>query len=405
MIENYNIAIVGRHTYCGSGGTAVHPTEIARVLSKRNKVFFVTTWDHIGGLDAAGSHNEVIHENDNLTVYVEKARHHGKALQKIKRAYLIRNNVDLFHIHDFRLGLLGVIESKRPIILTVHGYLIETTAKDSLLYWTYLKLMKKTVKRADAVIAVDKTICNWLEHEIVNVTDKLYCIPNGADINKFSPSLDGSEIREIYGISNSDQLIFCARYFYPKNAVESTIEAVPMILKEYPNTKLMLAGKGPSEDKLKNLVRKLDLNKNVIFCGEVTHDNIPKYFAAADVIVNSFTHISGVEEFETPSLLDALETGRPIGTSIATLEALSTGKPVITSTVGGVKKEVSDREIGILLPDKNPKALADAVLHIFNDPKLARRLGKNAREYIIANRSWDKIVEQISEVYARALEK
>jgi len=395
MIENYNISIVGQHSYCASGGTATHPTEIARVLSKKNKVFFVTTC----------SRKKVVYENDNLIIYMEKAINHGKTFKKIKRAYSIRNNVDLFHIHDFRSGLLGVIEPKRPIILTVHGYITETTNKGSLLYRIFLKLMKVSTKRADAVIAVDKTIYNWLEHEIGCETDRLYYIPNGVDVNKFSPSVDGSEVREVYGISNTDKLIFSARHFVPKNAVEYTIKAMPIILKVHPNAKLMLAGEGPLEDKLKILVRKLDLNENVIFCGVISYDSIPKYYAASDVIVNSFTHISGVEEFETSSLLDAMENGRPIGTSITTLEALSIGKPVITPTVGGIQKEISDREIGILLPDKDPKALADACLHILDDQKLANRLGRNAREYIVANRSWDKIVEQLSEVYTTVLEK
>ena len=401
MIKNYSIGIVGSYSRYTTGGTSIHPTEIARVLSKRNKVFLVTN----------GYRKEIIHENDNLTVYIEKAASHGRTLQKIKRAYLIRNNVDLFHIHDPRSGLFGVIERNKPLILTTHGYLTKEavankkTTENGLLFKIYLKIQKVSTKRADAVIAVDKTIYNWLEHEIGCDTDKLYYIPNGVDTNKFSSSVDGSEIREVYGISNADQIIFSARHFVPKNDVEYTIKAMPMIQKIFPNTKLMLGGKGPLEDKLKILVRKLDINENVIFCGEISHDSIPKYYAMADVIVNSFTHISGVEEFETSSLLDALENGRPIGTSITTLEALSTGKPVITPTVGGIKKEISDREIGILLPDKDPKALADAILHLLDDQKLAKRLCRNAREYVIANRSWDKIVEQLSEVYATVLAK
>ena len=385
MIENYNIAIVGGYSRYSTGGTSVHPTEIARVLSKRNKVFFVTN----------SSRKEVIHENDNLTVYIEKAITHGRTLQKIKRAYLIRNNVDLFHIHDPRSGLFGIIERNKPLILTTHGYITKEavankiTTENSLLFKIYLKIQKVSVKRADAVIAVDKRIYEWLMNEIGCDESKLYHIPNGANIDKFSPYIDGGEIRKKYNVTEQGHLIMCARHFVSKNGVEYLIKAMPIILKAYPDTKLLLVGDGPLKKMLQDIVFKLNLDKNVIFCGIVDHDRIPKYYAASDVSIVPSVHVSGVEE----------------ATSISLLESMATGKPVVASNIGGLKEILSKKNIGILVPDKDPSALAEAVIYVFDYPDRAKRLGQRAREYIAKNHSWDNVAEQISDVYKLALEK
>lgn len=385
MIGNYSIAIVGSYSRYSTGGTSVHPTEIARVLSKRNKVFLVTD----------GSRKEVIHENDNLTVYVEKAARHGRTSQKIKRAYLIRKNVDLFHIHDPRSGLFGVIERNKPLILTTHGYLTneavanKKTTENGLLFKIYLKIQKVSTKRADAVIAVDRRIYEWLMNEIGCDESKLYHIPNGANIDQFSPCIDGSDIRRKYDIAEQGHLIICARHLVSKNGVEYLIKAMPIILKANPNTKLLLAGDGPLKKMLQNLVFELNLAKNVIFCGIVDHDKIPKYYAAANVSVVPSAHVSGVEE----------------ATSISLLESMATGKPVVASNIGGLKEILSNKNIGILVPDKNISALAEAIIYTFDYPDKAKRLGQRAREYIVKNHSWDKVAEQVSDVYELALEK
>ncbi|PIV70385.1 MAG: glycosyltransferase family 1 protein, partial [Euryarchaeota archaeon CG01_land_8_20_14_3_00_38_12] len=132
------------------------------------------------------------------------------------------------------------------------------------------------------------------------------------------------------------------------------------------------------------------LEKNTIFCGMKSNDEVPYYYAASDIIVVPSIHIADVEE----------------ATSITMLEGMASGKPVVASNIGGLKEIIngSDNKIGVLFGEGDYKDMAEKVINLLDNKSVRTEIEKNAREYIESKHTWEKVVEEISKVYQYALD-
>ncbi|MGZ4926111.1 MAG: glycosyltransferase family 4 protein, partial [Halobacteriota archaeon] len=153
--------------------------------------------------------------------------------------------------------------------------------------------------------------------------------------------------------------------------------------------KLVLAGVGPLLREAQMLSAQLGLSEMVIFPGQVPHDQIPSYLAAADVVV-------------VPSIsMDTMEEG----SSTFLLEALATQKPVIATAVGGNRESITHEETGLLLRDKDPHAIAECILRLHRDRAFADKLGHNARAYVVAERTWAENARRVRVAYERTFQE
>jgi glycosyltransferase involved in cell wall biosynthesis len=390
-----------------SGGIATHVKEIADALSEKNRIVVITPHQR-SFTESLGS------------IEVHRVRRLRRRrftmvttiLSLTIAANSLRRRVDLFHSHGFPCSGVGLTNKGCILVLTVHGYasleMITSgrLAADSIALKAMKKFERSVVKRADAIVAVDSTIENWLKEDLNAGEDKVYCIPNGVNTQQFSPNVNGRKIRARYRVKDDEQLIVTIRKFTPKNGVETIIEGFKLLKKRYgfENVRLLLAGGGELKEKFSKMIKESGLEKCVTLEDAVPHEEVPKYFSAADIIANSFTHISGVKEFETSSLFEALEKARPIGTSITTLEALASGKPTVVSTTGGKFRGVSQNDVGVLTPD-NSEILADALAKLLSRRNLLETIGKSGREYVTSKRTWKAIAERVSDVYRFAISK
>jgi glycosyltransferase involved in cell wall biosynthesis len=139
---------------------------------------------------------------------------------------------------------------------------------------------------------------------------------------------------------------------------------------------------------LEGLARSLGLGKTVTFVGAAARADVPGYFAAADVVsVPTVQHEDGYVE----------------GFGYVVLEAGATGTPVIASRVGGLPEAVLDGDTGILVPERDPAALADAIVTLAEDNALRERLGSGAHARALAAPSWETVARQWMEIYERAI--
>jgi len=93
------------------------------------------------------------------------------------------------------------------------------------------------------------------------------------------------------------------------------------------------------------------------------------------------------------------------GVSMFLLESMAMGKPVVATNVSGNPDCIRGRENGLLIPEKNVKAIGDSILELIEDSTLGERFGRNARKEIIDNWTWEKKVREIYEEYKRLLYK
>lgn len=166
--------------------------------------------------------------------------------------------------------------------------------------------------------------------------------------------------------------------------VHYLVEAMPKILSEVPDAKLIICGEGEEKAHLLALIRKFGIKNSVEFYGVVTFDKLVEFYATSTVFV--LPSINRLEAF-----------------GIVQLEAMACRTPVVASNIPGVCSVMEEGKSGLLAEPRNPDSLAEQILKILKDPEMARRMGERGRQLIEEKYNWPVIVDQVLKVYKEAL--
>ena len=160
------------------------------------------------------------------------------------------------------------------------------------------------------------------------------------------------------------------------------LRAIPRIREVFPGIQLLIVGSGKAryEKQLHHICRKLNIERNVVFQPGI--QNVHKALSVMNVFV-------------LPSIQEGL--------GLSLLEALAAGLPVVASNVGGIYSVIRHEENGILVPPKDVKALADAIITVFKDKDYAKRLGQRGKQTVREKFTLDKMIEKVEGFYTRAL--
>jgi glycosyltransferase involved in cell wall biosynthesis len=281
-----------------------------------------------------------------------------------------------FHRVDRALPFLLFFRNN-PKVLTIHGmnYKWEWIRNKGIIVGCIFMIIIKLVnKKMDKIILVDeasKKFCKIPDNKVI-------VIPVGIDTEKFKP-MDKTALREKYKFNKNDKVILYVGRFKKEKRLDLLIKAFIKVKKEIPNCKLVLVGVGSEKQNLSKLVNDLKL-RNVQFMNTVEHDEIPMIMNCADV-------------FALCSLYEGMPT--------VVLEALACGVPVVSTDVGDVHKVVHDNETGYIVKSRTIDAIASKLIEVLtNCYNMKENCVKMTQEY-----SWEKIAEQIKEVYNEVLEK
>lgn len=199
---------------------------------------------------------------------------------------------------------------------------------------------------------------------------KVTVIPNSVELNRFSPAIDGSSIRNKYRLGNAPVIIFHGFLSYPPNreAAQILLDLFPSLLEKHGSVYLLLVGKNPPKTS----------NPNVIVTGFV--ENMPEYIAAADLAV-------------VPLL-------RGGGTKLKLLEYMACGKPVVSTLKGAEGLNLQNgRDI---LMTKNPDSkFIDLVLKLIEDSDLRKKIGINARKKVELFYDWKITAQRAVQIYGK----
>jgi glycosyltransferase involved in cell wall biosynthesis len=229
-------------------------------------------------------------------------------------------------------------------------------------------------KRVDKVIAVSKAT----REEVVRVhrlpEERVVAIHNGIDLSSFT-DLRVQEGEE-HTILSVGRLAWRKGYKY-------LIDAMPNVLSEYSNAKLLLVGDVvTNEVPLQQYVRKLGIENSVLFLGNVSAERLYSLYHEAEVYVQ-------------PSLYE------PFGITI--LEAMSMRKPVVATRVGGIPEIITNGAEGLLVEPRNSLQLGKAIINVFSDSSCRRRFGSNARKRVEREFTWEVIAKKTLEFYTNLL--
>ena len=212
---------------------------------------------------------------------------------------------------------------------------------------------------------------------------ELVQIAPGIALDVFTPGPKPVDLVERYRLK-SVPTILCVGRLVKRKGQDKLIKALPKIKDEFPNVKLILVGEGPLRKKLSKLVKKLQLEDNVIFTGRVSYEELPKYFRVGDI----FAMPARTRNF-------GLEVE---GLGIVYLEASATGLPVIVGSSGGAPDALIQGETGYVVDGRNVEEIARQISYLIRDPESAKRLGAKGRDWIESKWSWQLWGEKFSEV-------
>lgn len=189
---------------------------------------------------------------------------------------------------------------------------------------------------------------------------EIVVIPNG--IAGFEPG-DGARIREELGIAVDAKVVGSVGHLRPEKAYAVLVEAIAMVRQGSRDVVALVAGEGPEREALEALVAGSALDGAVRFVG--ARDDVPDFLAALDIAVCC-------SDFE--------------GSPLSVMEYMEAGLPVVATRVGGLPELVRDDESGLLVPPRDPAAVAAAISRLVDDAALRARLGAHGRE--LRRRQW-----------------
>lgn len=207
-------------------------------------------------------------------------------------------------------------------------------------------------------------------------TDRTDVVPCGVDVHHFTP--DGPVAPRRTGLA---RLLYVGR-LVERKGVDTLVRALPRL----PGAELVVAGGGPDPSgdpvacHLQALAEELEVADRVDLRGPVPRADVPALVRSADVVV-------------------AVPWYEPFG--IVPLEAAACGRPMLGSAVGGLLDSVADGTTGLLVPPRDPDALADAAVRLLDDPRLRGRMGRAARRRAEERFSWERVARATEACYAR----
>ena len=287
----------------------------------------------------------------------------------------------LLHVHSPVLNALPALKAGRalglPVVYEVRAFWEDaavdhgTTTEGSLRYRLTRRLETHALHQADHVF----TICEGLRRDIVGrgiPPDKVTVIPNAVDIENFEPGGQPDEaLKAELGLAGATVLGFIGS-FYAYEGLDLLLDALPALLRDRPELRVLLVGGGPQEAALKAQASALGVADKVVFTGRVPHAQVQRYYDLIDVLTYP-RHSMRLTELVTP---------------LKPLEAMAQGRLLVASDVGGHKELIRDGETGVLFRADSAPALASAVTGL-----LARRadwpsMRAAGRRFVEDERNW-----------------
>lgn len=204
----------------------------------------------------------------------------------------------------------------------------------------------------------------------------------GVDLDEFSPQRNGREP----DLGSGPFLLFVGR-LHPEKGIFDLLEAFAIVKGRLPSVKLILVGDGPARPQVEQLVTKRSWTSSVIVTGTIKNRELPAYFRIADVFVAPSITTQKWEE--------------QVG--MTNIQAMACGVPVVSTRSGAIPEYMPDGVAGILVPERNPQALAEAILSLLEDAELRRRMGEAGRAYAVAFYDARKNVRMVEEVILQIL--
>lgn len=286
---------------------------------------------------------------------------------------------DLIHLHNrFFFTTLVAISWKAtaskeiPLVTTLHTGSPEGIGglggKAACIYDQ--SIGRLIIRNSDWIIGVSNAV-GQIAIGLGAKPRKVSIIRNAVDVERFTPS----------GQKSGKSVLYVGR-LVRNTGPHILLEATPEILNSHPDAEIHLIGSGPMRSQLEKEIHDASMEKSVTLHGFIA-DPV-RYFQQAAV-------------FCRPSFSEGLP--------LTLLEAMATETPPVVTEVSGVPEVVTHGQTGLLLPPNDPYSVADAITELLADATRRQKMGKAAREYVLANHTWEDRTESVMDVYRKFVTK
>lgn len=303
-----------------------------------------------------------------------------------------QERVQVIHAHSPVLNALPAIWAGRRLRLRTvyevrtfwedaavsHG----TSAEGSLRYRLSRGLETMALRRADAVVA----ICRGIRADMAArgiPSDRITLVPNGVDTGWFQPRPRAVELAARLGLGSAPVFAYIGS-FSLYEGLRFLVDAAPGFLQRFPGARLLVVGGGRDEEALREAARRA--GPAVILMGRMPQEQVRDLYTLIDVLILPRRRIR-LTELVTP---------------LKPLEAMAVGTPVLASDIGGHAELISDGETGLLFKAESRDSLVEQAIRLAGDAELRRHLVDNARRWVRAERTWDRVVRNYLPVYQGA---
>jgi glycosyltransferase involved in cell wall biosynthesis len=290
--------------------------------------------------------------------------------------FLRRGGFDVVHTHDLWSNLMGVPAARLagvPAIVSSQRDLAHLDwYRGSRRVWLRRIQNLSSVVLANAIPVRDALIA-----EGGFAAEKLRVIRNGVNIERFRVP---NERELLFPDAGDGKLIVMVGNMHSDvKGHPRLIASAPAVLREFPSTRFVFVGDGEAKEGFSKQVRELGLTRNFLFLG--SRRDIPQILSSCDIAV-------------LPSRAEGLPN--------AVLEYMAAGLPVVVSRAGGGEL-VEDGVTGLLVQTEDSDALSAALLRYLRNPEEAGRMGRNGREFVTRNFSFDRLAREVDELYSALL--
>jgi glycosyltransferase involved in cell wall biosynthesis len=306
--------------------------------------------------------------------------HDVRAYRALRRLFE-SNRYDIVHTHSGKAGFIGRLAAHHagvPVIVhTIHGpsfYRYQNPIGNWIFRWAEQLAANWTTHFISVADAMTE------QYQAAGITGKYVTIHSGMKMEAFlrESKVSAAETPQPQRSGERDLVVGKVARLFRLKGHEYLFEAVPRIVAAVPNVKFLLVGDGIYRERYEQWAGRLGVRDRFIFTGLVRPDEIPAQMARMDVLV----HLS---------LREGLPRTLP--------QALASGVPVVAFDVDGAREVCRDGETGCLVAAEDVGGVADAVIRLLRDRKLASKFGAQGRQLVCEEFSEELMVERIDKLY------
>jgi glycosyltransferase involved in cell wall biosynthesis len=283
---------------------------------------------------------------------------------------------------------------RRPVVYEVRSFFEATWSPDPAraergeLYRLRHAAEARVMSTADHVI----TISEAMRDEIVARgldPDRVTVIPNGVDVEAFSPRDADPALRSRYGLGDAFVFGYVSNLDHPRENQELLIAATRRLVDRGRRVRCLLVGDGRRRPRLEQLARDKGVARQVVFTGAVPHDEVAAHYALLHAFV-----VPRQDEHASRTV-----------TPLKPYEAMAVGLPLVVADLPALREIVAPDSRGLAFPPGDEIALADSLERLIDSQDLGPELGRAGREWVVQERTWDRNGPRYDAVYRGVLER